>query len=208
MGGCQKDVPIEEKLMNYDDMSTVYMPVVKTGNIGLDSAINENLEKMIKDNFEKVKDDRDGVTTEGFTAFSDGDLLSIFHEGYFEPKGKPNSAESYLLTFHVNSKNGKFYTIKDLFKKDYEEELINRLTKVLDLSLGEFHLTFRPDITSCAFDVYDNEIVFIFSPETVAPAHYGFIDAALSFNQLDDLLDKQGEFYSVITANNKQSQKP
>ena len=61
-------------------------------------------------------------------------------------------------------------------------------------------MTYKPDLKNTSFDVFGNEIIFIFDPQTVAPKHMGFIDAAISFNQIDHLLNKEGEFYQVLTA--------
>lgn len=197
-GGCTTGVPVKEELTNYNDNSTVYMPVVRTGNAGLDKSVNERLKNEITANYESIKAGRQGETTEGFTAFMTGDLLSIFHEGYFEQEGNHDNGDSYMLTFHINIKNGTFYKLSDLFKEGYEDELTSRVSQVLDLNLGEYHMTYRPDLNAAPFDVFDNEIVFIFNPQTVAPKHLGFIDAALSFEQIGDLLNKDGEFYKVI----------
>lgn len=203
LSACNGRVPVEEKLMNYGDNSTVFMPVVKTGNIGLDEAVNSRLEGEITANFNKIRGDKKGTTTEGFTAFQSGDLLSVFQEGFFTEENK-DGGESYLTTYHINIKNGNFYKLEDLFIKGSEDELVNRVRQTLDLVLGEYHMTYRPDLKATAFDVYDREIVFIFNPETVAPDHYGFIDAAIPFSQIDDLINKDSEFYKVICAGKNQ----
>lgn len=200
LSGCTKNVPVKEELTNYGDNSTVYMPVVEAANPGVTQLINTEIRFKLEENFKKVKGDTVGTTTEGFTAFQNGDLLSIFQEGYFEKAGTSENGDSYLVTFHVNIKNGNFYVLDDLFNAGYEKELETTITNILDTQLGEYYMTYKPDLKNTSFDVFGNEIIFIFDPQTVAPKHMGFIDAAISFNQIDHLLNKEGEFYQVLTA--------
>lgn len=195
--GCRGNVPIKEELTNYGDNSTVYMPVVETGNLGIDRQINKELRSRLEENFKSIRGDNRGTTTEGFTAFQSGDLLSIFQEGYFEKEGK-DIGDSYLYTLHINTKNGNFYELDDLFNPGYEEELTGLVANMLDKRLEEYNMSYIPDIKGASFDVYGGELIFIFDPQSVAPKSMGFIDIAISFSGIDHLLNKDGEFYKVI----------
>lgn len=199
--GCSKTIPVKEKLTNYNDNSTVYMPFVKTSNPGLDEQINNSIKIELEDNFTAVKRDREGSTTEGFTAFQSGDLLTIMQEGYFEPKGS-QEGDSYLYSFHINVRNGFFYKLDDLFLPGYEQELSQIVADMLDAQLGEYYLTHAPYLGNTPFDAFNNEIIFIFNPETVAPKHLGFIDVVIPFNKIDHLFNKNGEFYQVVQKSN------
>lgn len=196
---CKKNVPLTEELTSYGDASTVYMPVVNTGNVGLDQQINTEIRRRLEEHFIKIKGDRAGTTTEGFTAFQTGDLLSIFHEGFFETADGA-VGDSYMHTLHINIKNGSFYELDDLFIPGYEEELTAIVAEVLNNQLEEYYLTYSPNIRDTSFDVYGGELIFIFNPQTVAPESLGFIDAAVAFSQIDHLLNKEGEFYGVLSA--------
>lgn len=196
---CKTSVPVTEELTNYGDSSTVYMPVVNTGNVGLDSQINTELRSRLEANFNKIKGEDTGITTEGFTAFQSGDLLSIFQEGFFEEAGGAGG-ESYIYTMHINVRNGTFYELDDLFNPGYEEELTALVSEVLTNQLEEYYLTYSPNIKDTSFDVYGGELIFIFDPQTVAPESLGFVDAAISFSRIEHLFNKEGEFYGVLSA--------
>ena len=200
--GCSTNVPVKEELTDYNDNSTVYMPYIKTDNPGLDKAVNDGIRQRLEESFYKIKADRDGTTTEGFTAFQSGDLLSIFQEGFFEPTGK--AGDSYLTTLHINVKNGKFYSLDDLFIPDYKEKLSKIVNDILVVELGEYYMAYSTDLSSTSYDVFSKELIFIFNPGSVAPDHLGFIDVALSFDQIDSLLNKEGEFYQVVMAGAEQ----
>ena len=197
--GCNKTIPITQKTLDYGDNSTVYIPNVSLPNSNLSNDINSQIETRIKDNYAKIKNGRNGFTMEGFSAFENGDILSIFHEGFFEEENAI-MGESYLLTMHINIKNGKFYALDDLFLKDvdYRNELKSMADTLLSSQLQEYYLAYSLDLENTSFDVYDNNLIFIFNPETVAGADMGFVDVTIPFSQIDHLLDKNGEFYKVL----------
>lgn len=198
--GCSSNVPVREVLTDYGDGSTVYMPVVETGNVALDKSANEEIKNRLTANYMEIKKDKAGKTTEGFTAYQTGDLLSVFHEGYFEEEGKEGNGISYIYSLHINIKNGTFYKLDDLFLPDYQDELSSLVADVLDSQLGEYSMAYRPDIKNAAFDVYGKEIIFIFDPGVVAPDNMGFVDGAVPFERLDHLLNKESEFYQVVVS--------
>lgn len=197
--GCNKTIPITQKALDYGDNSTVYIPNVSLANENLSKDINAQIESKVKDNYAKIKNGRNGFTMEGFSAFENGDILSIFHEGFFEEENAI-MGESYLLTMHINIKNGKFYSLSDLFLKDvdYLNELKAMADSLLSSQLQEYYLAYSLDLANTSFDVYDNNLIFIFSPETVAGSDMGFVDVTIPFSQIDHLLDKNREFYKVL----------
>lgn len=199
--GCIRDVPIREELISYEDGSTIYMPVLHTGNVAVDKTVNDEIRNRLKTVYLDIKKDREGLSTEGFTAYTTGDMISIFHEGVFEDKS--GSCESYLTTLHINFRNGRFYSLDDLFKSGYKEKLTEIVTDLLEVQLGEYFLAYNVDLDRASFDIFDGEIIFIFNPQTIAPDHIGFVEVAVSFSAVDELLNKEGEMYKVIEAGQK-----
>ncbi len=196
--GCSKsEVPIIEKVVDYGDGSTAYIPQIELSNINLAMDINNRLEQAISDNYKVVKGEKQGKTMEGFSAFNSGDLVSIFHEGYFENADAPVGV-SYLLTFHINTKNGNFYTLDDLLVPGYSQELQKVVESKLDMQLREKYIASTLNFSDVDFDVYDSQLVLIFEPQTVATFSTGFVNLAIPFSEIEPLLNTTGEFYNLI----------
>lgn len=200
LAGCSSKIPITEKVVDYGDGSTAYLPVVQgLKDEAVQRQINETLEQRIQSNYQSIKGDKEGNTQEGFSAFYAGDLLSVFQEGFFLTMDA-KEGESYLQVFHINCKTGKFYTLGDLFKQEagYQKRLEELAAAKLEESLGQDWVSSTIPIGSAQFDVFDEKLVLIFAPYDVAVGSYGFVDVAIPFSEMEDMLNKDGEFYQAI----------
>ncbi|MBQ9624941.1 MAG: hypothetical protein IJR47_02420 [Clostridia bacterium] len=177
---------IKEQKLLFENGSVCYIPRVKTGNAGLDKAINGKIKEQIP----VFKDD--DVLNMGYSAFQNGDMLSVFFEGEVQN-------DSFFKSLHINLKNARAYSLKDLILEERLPDFEALVNEELSINLGQYAIVYKPDVFSAAFDIADNQLIIIFAPGAVAPYDMGFVDAAFDLFDIDELINKNGEMYLVIS---------
>lgn len=174
-----------------------------------DLKVQESINGMLKEHFvgDNKGSNKDGnMYTDsieiGFTAEKNKDVLLISKSGYYYPIGAAHGQPS-REEYHINIRNGSLYTLEDLFKEDsnYKAKLteivkgkIDRANKELgeqlyDENIGDLEtdggFTFRRD----ALQIY-------FYPYAIAAYAAGFPEFNISYDELKDLINTDGELWN------------
>lgn len=198
----------EIKTLKYspDRCMLIYYPQISNmTDSSVEKILNEKLRKVfVGDNPVSLKED--GLYTEniniGFTAIDNKDLLILKKAGYYYPIGAAHGTPS-MISFHINTKTGRFYKLSDLFKKDAPylmiiTDIINRQIK--EKINDEDSMLIVSEIGEIAPDqqymVTENGLTVFFQPYEIAAYAAGFPEFEIPFSQIIDLIDTNGEFWN------------
>ncbi len=174
-----------------------------------DSKVQESINVMLKEYFvgDSKGSNKDGnMYTDsieiGFTAEKNKDMLVISKSGYYYPIGAAHGQPS-REEYHINITNGRLYELKDLFKagSNYKAKLteivkgkIDRANKELGDQLYSEHIG---DLeTDGGFTFRRDALRIYFYPYAIAAYAAGFPEFNISYDELKDLIDTEGELWN------------
>jgi len=136
-----------------------------------------------------------------FTAELNGELLIIEKSGYDYYFGAAHGIP-IMEYYHININTGKFYDLDDLFLLDSDYE--NRLNEIInskiaeEVASGESFLdpeSFKGIRNDQDFYLTKNSLVIYFTPYEIAAFAAGFPEFEIPFAEIEDLINKEGEFW-------------
>lgn len=194
---------INEKKYNPNRNYLVYYPQlggVKDKN--KEKAINEKLSSL-----SQVKDVGSGELEYSYLggfniSFFKKDLLVLELWGYNYPFGAAHGMPSRVYV-HINLKNGNFYELKDLFKKnsDYVKRLSDIIQKQIDEKgeqLGVWKDQYKGIKENQPFYVTEDALHIYFEPYEIAPYASGFVTFDIPFAEIMDIVDTKGAFWKAF----------
>nr|WP_246517108.1 WG repeat-containing protein [Clostridium aciditolerans] len=130
------------------------------------------------------------------------DLLVLELLGYNYPLGAAHGMPSRVFT-HINLKNGSFYDLKDLFKKnsDYVKRLSDIIQKQIDEKgekLGVWKDQYKGIKADQPFYVTEDALHIYFEPYEIAPYASGFVTFDIPFAEIMDIVDTKGGFWKAF----------
>jgi hypothetical protein len=169
-----------------------------------DSAIQKNINEQLESQFTESRANitvEDGLSVDdSFKASLTKNLLTISMSGYDYYEGAAHGMPLKDF-FYIDITTGNFYRFKDLFLQggDYKtffDEFIR--TKMSEADPEEsmfFPDTFTGITDSPYFYLKDDSIVIYFYPYEIAAYAAGFPEFEISFEELKDLINKDGAFW-------------
>lgn len=140
----------------------------------------------------------------GFSiAWSRKDLLVLMESGYNYTFGTAHG-NPVLEYVHIDTKTGTFYSFEDLFKKgsDYLGILSGiiggKMNEKAEIGQGDMPLwidLYEGIIPDQPFSLSENTLNIYFRPYEIAPYAAGFPSFSVSFEEISDIIDKEGDFW-------------
>lgn len=166
--------------------------------------INEQLETIFTESRANITAEDTLTVSDNFSASLKNNLLIISMSGYDYYSGAAHGMPLQNYYF-VDITTGKFYELKDLFKKgsDYKtpiNEIISAKIKE-DVATGEsmfFEEMFTGISDAQYFYLTEDGITIYFYPYDIAAYAAGFPEFAVTFEQLDEVIDKEGAFWKAF----------
>lgn len=171
---------------------------------------DKSKEKMINDKLIKLSQVKNVGSGEldysylgGFNiTFYKKDLLVLELWGYNYPFGAAHGMPSKVYV-HINLKNGNFYELKDLFKKNsnYVKKLSDIIQKQIDEKgeeLGIWKDQYKGIKPNQPFYVTEDALHIYFEPYEIAPYSSGFVTFDIPFIEIRDIIDTKGEFWRAF----------
>lgn len=130
------------------------------------------------------------------------DLLVLELLGYNYPLGAAHGMPSRIFA-HINLKNGSFYDLKDLFKKnsEYVKRLSDIIQKQIDEKgehLGVWKDQYKGIKAEQPFYVTEDALHIYFEPYEIAPYASGFVTFDIPFAEIMDIIDIKGGFWKAF----------
>lgn len=173
-----------------------------------DKNVEENINKKLKDIFVgKVEGSRreQGKFQEDFKESYDvtavENLLVITLNQYVYPFGAAHGMP-YTAYYHMNINTGEFFELKDLFKKN--SEYVKELSAIVKESINErnkdpdamfFNEPFERISPNQGFTISKDKMQLFFQPYEIAPYAAGFPTFDISYLKINDIIDKEGDFW-------------
>lgn len=170
----------------------------------VENNINSHLKiKFIEDYKASIADD--SIIMEEvnlrFSASNIKNLLVLEKQGYFYPIGAAHPMPLKVF-FHIDTNTGKFYSLSDLFKKDsnYQKILSDIVKEKINQNKNsEDYMYFEDTVVDIKDDqqfiIASNGIKILFKPYEIAPYAAGFPEFDISYSQIDEMINKDGEFW-------------
>lgn len=139
-----------------------------------------------------------------FTAELNGDLLIVEKSGYDYYFGAAHGIP-IMEYYHIDINSGEFYGLDDLFTVDSSYE--DRLNEIINSKIAEEVASGEGFIDPESFkgiredqDYYltKNSLVIYFTPYEIAAFAAGFPEFEIQFNEIDNLINKEGEFWRAF----------
>ncbi|MBB2184399.1 WG repeat-containing protein [Lachnospiraceae bacterium MD1] len=166
--------------------------------------INDELKRLFVDVRADYKED-DMVSIDDHNTVSFiSDLLIVERTGYDYYFGAAHGMP-VLDYYFIDSNTGEFYDLSDLFLPDSEyrkrlTELIN--TQIADQSNSEDSMYLVDGIETLSeqqcFKITEDSIIIYFYPYEIAAYAAGFPEFPIPFEEIDDLIDKDGAFWKCF----------
>lgn len=177
---------------------------------GIEEKVNNQLKKIFVGNAEGSRKE-DGKYVEevdiNYEITSMGDLIIITKNQYYyafeATHGMP-----FMACYHIDINTGKFYKLEDLFKKDSKhieklnvivKDLINEKSRRPDEMF--FYEPFGGISPEQSFIISDDKIQLFFQPYEIAPYVAGFPIFDIPFSKINDIIDKEGDFWKLLKKN-------
>jgi len=187
----------------------VYFPVLgNMADLKIEADVNAKLREMWIDMSAmsiKTSDVLDYHYEGGFSlVFSRKDLIVLAETGYKYPFGAAHGMP-VMNHVHIDVRTGRFYELKDLFKKgsDYSG-ILSQIVRdqITEMAQSEDTLYWydsyngiRPDHQ---FYINENGLNLYFQPYEIAPYAAGFPTFLVTFDELSDIIDKNGDFWKLF----------
>lgn len=179
----------------------VYYPQI-TGMEDKDAqqAVNERLKKMSIT--EKVDPNAEldySYQGDFSVGFFKKNLVVIKLTGYNYPFGAAHGMPSMIYA-HVDLKSGKFYELKDLFKKNsnYVEKLSNIIKQQIEQQGADSPVwadSYKGIKADQPFFISKDALNIYFNPYEIAPYAAGFPTFTIPFKQISDIINTEGAFW-------------
>jgi len=182
----------------------VYYPILSNlGSLQIEQTVNEKLREMWTYSTTMPAKQTDTLDHHYEGSYSIGfhrkNLLVLNKSGYDYPFGAAHGMplQEYV---HVDTKTGTFYELKDLFKEgsDYASVLSAIVQKQIEEKSDEIGVWIdsydgiRPDHP---FYLTEDALSLYFYPYEIAPYAAGFPTFEIPFGEIEDLIDKEGDFW-------------
>ncbi len=145
-----------------------------------------------------------------FTAEKNRDLLLVSLDAYFYPIGAAHGSP-YSEKYHIDLETGRFYRLKDLFKKDvlYTDRLTSAVRELVpkDYAINEsISSEVQPNITDDShFFISKDCLTLYFHPGDINAYAGGFVYFNIPYGKIIDLIDVDGEFWKSFDKEIKQN---
>ncbi|MGE5612792.1 MAG: WG repeat-containing protein [Bacillota bacterium] len=197
----------EEKFRPNKDYIVYYPVLSNMENPGIEEKVNSRLRDLWTDILTidvKPTDDLDYSYTCGFSiAWSRKDLLVLKKSGYNYSFGAAHGTP-VVEYVHINTRTGSFYKLQDLFKKG--SDYVGILSEIVGAKIrakvesdqdGTFlwpdmYEGIKPDQP---FYLSGNSLNIYFGLYEIAPYAAGFPEFSVSFEEISDIIDKDGDFW-------------
>ncbi len=165
--------------------------------------INEQLETNFLESRANITKEDTLSVSDNFSASLSNNLLTISMSGYDYYAGAAHGMP--LQNYHfIDITTGEFYELKDLFKKgsDYKTPINEFISKKIkeDIATGE-SMFFEELFTSISdaqyFYLTEDGLTIYFYPYDIAAYAAGFPEFTMTFDQLGDVIDKDGAFWKA-----------
>ncbi|WMJ88944.1 WG repeat-containing protein [Anaerocolumna sp. MB42-C2] len=196
------EITVKELKFKPNKYVYVYYPNIEGfKNETLQASVNGRLYKLFTDPRANSKEEDKTSIADTFSAELRKDLLIINKTGYDYPFGAAHGMPSSDYYF-IDINTGEFYDLSDLFKEntDYAKkinEIIN--TKIQEQSKSEDSFIFPDSFKGISenqyFKLTEDSLVIYFYPYEIAPYAAGFPEFEISFEQLHDIIDYDGNFW-------------
>lgn len=127
------------------------------------------------------------------------DILILSLTGYYYPLGAAHGLSS-KITPVINLDTGYFYKLEDLFKK--ESDWKKRLDSIIEKMIEEdsqyedvYKDGFKGVNEDQNFYLDENNLYIYFQPYDIGPHSAGFITFKIPFKDIEDIINKNGDFY-------------
>ena len=161
----------------------------------LQKRINARLSDVTQQPYDVIKKQNPlGKAFERFATHRHGDILTIVQDGEFESASAAHGTP-YRNYISIGLMSGKFYSLKDLFNKEYERPLIDITAKHLQSQLGADWLSRSVPLGRANFMAEGDHLILVFSPYDVAAYATGFVEVKIPFVSIKDWLDPESEFF-------------
>jgi hypothetical protein len=198
----ENGITIEEKKFRPNINYLVYMPQM-TG--FEDAKVQENVNAKLQELWKDPTIKQDTVMDHNYNGmynigFHKNNLLEIEQSGYDYPIGAAHGMPGKKY-YHIDVKTGRFYELKDLFKSgsNYTTvlgKLVNRQIKEgknEDVMLyDDNEVEVRKDQP---FFLSEDSLMVYYTPYEIAPYAAGFPTFTIPFTELEDIIDKEGNFW-------------
>lgn len=171
----------------------------------LQDSINKELRGIfVGDNpvSEKYEGNYEADIYEDYKIELNKDLLIVEKDGYIYPIGAAHG-QPLMEYYYFNIKNGKSYAFADLFKKnsDYIKVISNIVGKQIEEQSKEEDSMLFPEFyaginENQKFIIKKDVLQVYFYPYEIAAYAAGFQTFDISYNQIIDVIDTDGEFWN------------
>lgn len=191
---------IEEKYKPNKDYLVYYPRIEGMENNQVQSNVNEKLKEMsqVKEISEDTQLDY-SYTGDFSIEFFKKNLLIIELNGYEFPFGAAHGMPS-LIYPSIDLVSGRFYELKDLFKKD--SDYIKVLSDIIENQIKtreEYSYVWIEDYKGInenqGFYLDKDALYIYFTPYEIAPYAAGFPTFKILFNEISSIIDIEGEFW-------------
>lgn len=183
----------------------IYYPSLSgLADLELQTLINDKLKSKFIE--ERIPDEmEDNLTiSDSFEVFIKANLLVVQHSGYDYSLGAAHGTPLSNY-YHIDLTSGTFYNLSDLFKEgiDYVSLLNPIVKEKLDQQTnGEdtplpMH-TFETIRNNHSFYVKGDDLILYFQSDEIAPYAAGFPEVSIPLKELDDLINKEGNFWMAL----------
>lgn len=170
----------------------------------IQNQINEQFDTIFTESRANITKEDTLTVSDGFSASMKNNLLIISMSGYDYYSGAAHGMPLQNYYF-VDIITGKFYELKDLFKEgsDYKtpiNEIISE--KIKEDIAAEEYIYFEDQFTGISdaqyFYLTDDSVIIYFYPYDIAAYAAGFPEFTVTFEQLDEVIDKDGAFWKAF----------
>jgi len=184
----------------------VYYPVLgNMADLKLEAEVNAKLMEMWTDISTasiKPSDILDYHYEGGFSlVFSRKGLIVLSETGYSYPFGAAHGMP-VMNHVHIDVRTGRFYELKDLFKKGSNYTgILTQIVRdqITEMAQSEDTLYWLDSYDGISSDqqfyINENGLNLYFQPYEIAPYAAGFPTFLVTFDEISDIIDKDGDFW-------------
>ncbi|QHQ61688.1 DUF3298 domain-containing protein [Anaerocolumna sedimenticola] len=196
------EITVKELKFKPDKYVYVYYPYIEgLKDDTVQASVNGRLYKLFTEPRANSKEEDATSVADIFKAELMNDLLIINKTGYDYPFGAAHGMPSSDYYF-IDIITGEFYDLSDLFKKntDYVKKMNEIITTMIEeQSKSENSFIFPDSFKGISENQYyrltKDSLVIYFYPYEIAPYAAGFPEFKISFEQLKDFIDYDGNFW-------------
>lgn len=199
----------EEKYQPCWSVLCYYPQIEGLQNVVLQSTINHSIKEAVMKNNAVIESDENGSfpleINEDFTMNRLRDLLVVKYDAYLFPVGAAHGTNR-IRCEHFNVKDGTGYQLSDLFQKD--TLFLERITAIINQQIVERNAAddLTPGLEPFAGFTEDpayeltQEALKVYLPyyEVGAPAAAGLVDFLISYRELADIIDTEGDLWQAF----------